>query len=240
MSRLVFSAASAPELELPALLTATRGAGFDAVELFRDRTASSVVHPAWSVRRIRQTLAAAQVRLAAYEVRPLTGRKADSDERNLAYNLRQLEWDIHLGRALGVRAIGLRGGARTDEARADLVDGVNQLLERLPDVTLLVGPRAGSPLEGPADYAQLMPRLGARARVLLDAGQLLGAHADPVAVAHAWRARIGLVRVSVPACDVHLSPLLAALGSYDGPIAVETPGAITAAAAREHLLAALS
>lgn len=248
---LVLSAASLPDLELPELLDAAGEAGYDAVELFRDRTASSVAHPDYSVRRLRGTLEAASMRIGAYEVRALTGRKADSDERNPAYNLRQIEWDLHLGRALGVQAIGLRGGARSDEARQDLIEGVNQLLERVEDVSLLVGPRLGSPLQDAADFDAIVPQLHERARVMLDTGPLLVARQDPVDLAASWSARLGIVRlrdqqgdrvVGLGEGDLALDDLLTWLEGcgFEGPVVVEVPGAQAATGARERLAAVLN
>ncbi|MBT7597546.1 MAG: sugar phosphate isomerase/epimerase, partial [Gemmatimonadetes bacterium] len=157
----VLSAEAQPELELAALLAAVQKDGLGGVELFRHRTSSSVVRDDLSVRGIRDALAASQVKLAAYEIRPLTGRKADSDERNLAYNLRQLEWDTHLGRALGIRTISVRGGTtsgpeQAQEARADLLEGLGQLVERIPDVTFAVGPAVDSVLQTAADFDELL------------------------------------------------------------------------------------
>jgi sugar phosphate isomerase/epimerase len=228
----VLSAAALPEAELPELLQQAAGAGFEAVELFRDRTEASVAHPEYSVRRLRETLQTAGMGIGAYEIRALTGRKADSDERNLAYNLRQLEWDIHLGRALGVGAVSLRGGPRTDEAREDLVQGINDLLERVGDITLLVGPRPGTPLQEAADFDAILPQLDERAQVLLDTGELLAADQDPTEVATAWKDRLGLVRLGGQVVD----DLQDALGDFEGPVVIEAPPT-AAAAIRERLTA---
>ncbi|SVD04324.1 uncharacterized protein METZ01_LOCUS357178, partial [marine metagenome] len=88
---------------------------------------------------VREALADAGLALTSLNIRNLTGRKADSDEHDLAYNLRQLEWDIHLGRALGLSSINTKGGERTDEALADLIEGVNTLLNKIPDISLILG-----------------------------------------------------------------------------------------------------
>ena len=129
---LVFSPTACPELELPQVLQLAADSGFKRIQLFRDATESSPVHPNTSVPMVRERIAAAGFSLAGLNIRNLTGRKADSDEHNLPYNLRQLEWDIHLGRALGLTEFNLSGGARTDEAQEDLIEGTNELLERLP------------------------------------------------------------------------------------------------------------
>ena len=122
---------------------------------------------------VRTAIADAGLQLAGFNIRNLTGRKADSDERNLAYNLRQLEWDIHLGRALGIKTLNTKGGTRTDEALADLIEGVNTLLDNIPDIALNLGNHKGNRLQGLADYQAVMPELLERARVLLDTGHLL-------------------------------------------------------------------
>ena len=60
---------------------------------------------------VRERLSSAEIELSGLTIRSLTGRKADSNERNLAYNLRQIEWDIHLARAIGTKISPLwRGG----------------------------------------------------------------------------------------------------------------------------------
>jgi sugar phosphate isomerase/epimerase len=184
-----------PTLGLPEFLALAKEAGFAAVELCRSDSESSPVHPDFSVRMVRDQLRAAGLRLSGFDIRPLTGRKADSDERNLAYNLRQLEWDIHLGRALGLKSANLGGGARTDEARADLRSGVQQLLRRVPDIALNLGSAPGSCLRGLADYQSLIPCLDPRARVLLDTGALLEAGEDPLRVTQVFGRRVGVVHL---------------------------------------------
>ena len=111
--RLVFSPTLCPDALLPAVLDLATTAGFTHLELFRAHTQSTPVHDDWSVPMVRAAIAAAGLTLSGFNIRNLTGRKADSDERNLNYNLRQLEWDIHLGRALGLKEMNTRGGART-------------------------------------------------------------------------------------------------------------------------------
>jgi sugar phosphate isomerase/epimerase len=232
--QIALSAASLPLAGLDEVLAAARTARYNAVELFRHLTESSVVHPEYSVRRIREDLAATDVELAACEIRPLTGRKADSDERNLAYNVRQLEWDIHLCRALGVSTLGFRGGADTTEARQDLIEGANQLAERISDVDLAVGPQAGSCLATAADLDALLPALGDQVGLLLDTGQLLLAGVDPVAVASAWGSRVRLTylrdvrdgrTVGLGDGDLDVDGVLAAWAQAgcEGPVVVEAP-----------------
>jgi sugar phosphate isomerase/epimerase len=193
--QLVFSPTICPDLQLPAALELAKKAGFARIELFRGWTESSPVHPHTSVPMVRQRIAAAGFQLSALNIRNLTGRKADSDERNLSYNLRQLEWDIHLGRALGVETFNSKGGARTDEALEDLVEGANTLLERLPQIHLNLGNQMGNRLQDLDDYKSVMPQLGERARVLVDTGHLLAAGENVLAFAEAFAERIGLVHL---------------------------------------------
>ena len=194
--RLSCSATSCPTLRLPEALFFVKQAGLDAVELFRDRTESTPVHPDFSVRTVREHLQASGVRLAGLAVRSLTGMKADSNEQNLDYNIRQVSWDIHLGRALGLKHANLSGGARTDENLQDLVAGVNKLLEALPpdfELNLVNSPE--NRLQGLADFQAVMPQVGPRTKVLLDAGGLLAAGEDVMAFAEAFADRIGMVRL---------------------------------------------
>jgi sugar phosphate isomerase/epimerase len=184
-----------PHLRLGEFLRLAKEAGFGAVELCRGDSESSPVHPETSVRMVRDQLKAAGLQPSGFNIRPLTGRKADSDERNLAYNLRQIEWDIHLGRALGLRTASLKGGARTGEARSDLRAGVQQLLRRIPDFTLNLGSASGTPVQGLAEYQALIPCLDPRAGVLLDTGALLEAGEDPLRVAQVFGRRVGVVHL---------------------------------------------
>ena len=106
---LVFSPTLCPDLQLPAVLDLAKEAGFSHLELFRAFTESTPVHVDWPAALVRDAIADAGCQLTGFNIRNLTGRKADSDERNLAYNLRQLEWDIHLGRALALKTINTKG-----------------------------------------------------------------------------------------------------------------------------------
>lgn len=194
--RLSCSALSCPTSRLPEALAFTRQAGLGAIELFRDRTESTPVHPDFSVRTVREALASARIRLSGFTVRNLTGMKADSNERNLDYNLRQLSWDIHLGRALGLKHANLSGGIRSEENLEDVVAGVNKLLETLPpDLDLNLANAPNNRLQGLADFQSVMPRVGPRAKVLLDAGALLAAGEEVLPFAEAFAVRIGMVRL---------------------------------------------
>ena len=220
------SAAAEPELELAALLAAAQQDEFGAIELFRHRTSSCVVRDNLSVRDIRNALAASQVKLAAYEIRPLTGRKADSDERNLPYNLRQLEWDTHLGRALGIQTISVRSGTtssqeQAQEARADLVEGLGQLVERIPDVTFAVGPAVDSVLQTAADFDELLSGIDG-VGVILDVAPLRAAAVDLAAFARDWAQQVSLVRLDDG--DVPVDEIADALtaADFNGPIVLES------------------
>jgi sugar phosphate isomerase/epimerase len=230
--QLVFSPTICPQAQLPAVLELARETGFKSLELFRAWTESTPVHPDWSVRRVREALAAAEMQLTSLNIRNLTGRKADSDERNLGYNVRQLEWDIHLARALGLKQISLKGGARSDEARDDLIEGMNQLLERIPDVSFNLGNHKGNRLQGLEDFQAVMPHLDPRVGVLLDTGHLLSVGEDVIAFAEAYADRIGLVHLRdqkgekpVPfgQGDLPFEPLLRLLknAGYTGHLVIE-------------------
>ena len=232
---LSFSPTVCPEALLSDALEMAKNAGFDRIELFRAWTESSPIHPDTSVRMVRECLQAAGVTLTGLNVRNLTGRKADSDERNLHYNLGQVEWDIHLARALGLKTANLKGGARTQEAQEDLIEGVNQLLERVPDVTVNLGNHMGSRLQDLADYQTVMPHLDGRVRILLDTGHLLSAGGDILQFAETFADRIGLVHLGdqqgdqpVPfgEGDLPFEGLIRTLkgAGYDGTLVVELEG----------------
>ena len=229
---LSFSPTVCPDALLPEALETAKTAGFDRIELFRTWTESNPVHPDTSVRMVRERLQAAGITLTGLNVRNLTGRKADSDERNLHYNLRQVEWDIHLAKALGLETASLKGGARTGEAQEDLIEGVNRLLERVPDVTLNLGNHTGNRLQGLEDFQAVMPHLGDRARILLDTGHLLSAGEDILPFAETFADRIGLAHLRdqkgeqpVPfgQGDLPFDPLIRILkgAGYDGTLVVE-------------------
>src|ERR1041384_6395936 len=123
-----------PQLRLPEVLALVKEAGYDGIELVRLGAESTPVHPEISGRGAREIIQSSGPSLTGLQIRPLTGRKADSDERNLAYNLRQLEWDIHLARALGCREIAVFGGAPNEEAHEALVACITKLPEKIPDI----------------------------------------------------------------------------------------------------------
>lgn len=223
--QLSLSASVCPGLRLPEFLDLAKQAGFPGVELWRTDSQSSPVHPDFSVCMVRDHFQRAGLRLTGLNIRDLTGRKADSDERNLGYNLRQVEWDIHLARALGLRAVNLRGGARTAEALEDLIGGVQQLLKRIPEITLNLASRPGSCLQGLADYQAMIPCVDPRARLLLDTGELLAAGEDPLQVARAFARRLGLVHLrdqqgAQPISFAALFGLLKETG-YEGVLVIE-------------------
>lgn|GEM_PF-522314 len=193
--KLSCSTTACPEAPLPEALSFVTRAGFERVELFRDWTESSPVHPEYSVQRVRDQLQEQGVRLSGLSIRSLTGRKADSNERNLTYNLRQVEWDIHLARALGLSSVNIKGGARTPEALDDLIEGCGRLLETVQDITLNLGNKVGNRLESIEDFRSVMPHLDPRAKILLDSGHLLSAGQDVLAFAEEFPERIGVVHL---------------------------------------------
>ena len=220
--RLSCSVSACPALRLSEALTFVKQAGFDGIELFRDRTESTPVHPDFSVRMVREHLQAAGVRLAGFNIRNLTGMKADSNERRLDYNLNQLRWDIHLGRALGLKHANLSGGERTEENLQDVIEGVNRLLEGLPaEFELNLGSHPGNRLQGVADFQAVIPHVGPRAKVLLDTGNLLAAGEDVAGFAEAFAGRVGMVRLSDSKGD-SLEGLLKALqqAGYGGDLVI--------------------
>jgi len=231
-----------PEYHLPEALALVKQAGYEGIEFCRLGAESTPVHPEISVRVAREAIQQSGLALTGFEIRPLTGRKADSDERNLSYNLRQLEWDIHLARALGCHEIALFGGAPNDEAREDLIAGIGQLLERLPDITLNVGSRPGTCLATLADYQAVLPQQPERARLLLDTSALLAAGEDPLAVARAFAGRIGSVRLDPGLAVLPLTELRSFVkeSSYDGALVVDLPPADDPLAAASAARAALS
>jgi sugar phosphate isomerase/epimerase len=214
-----------PNLRLPDALALVKVAGYDGIELVRQGAESTPVHPEISVRAAREAIQSSGLQLTGFEIRPLTGRKADSNERNLAYNLRQLEWDIHLARALGCREIAVFGGAADDEAREDLIAGIAQLLERIPDIRLNIGSRPGTCLVTLADYQTVLRQQTERARLLLDAGALRAAGEDPLAVAREFAGRIGSVRINPSAQDTAALIETLSAGGYDGPLTIDLPPA---------------
>ena len=193
--KLCCSTTACPDAPLPEALSFVRQAGFDRIELFQGWTESSPVHADYSVRTIRDHLKAHEVTPCGLNIRNLTGRKADSDERNLTYNLRQLEFDIHLARSLGVLSVNLKGGARTQEALDDLVEGCNRLLDSIPDITLNLGNHSGNRLESLEDFKAVIPHLDNRANVLLDTGHFLSVGQNILAVAEEFADRIGVVHL---------------------------------------------
>ena len=250
--QLSFSTTACPKAELPEALKICNHAGFDKIELFRTWTESSPVHDDTSVPMVRERLDAAGVTLTGLNIRNITGRKSDSDERNLGYNLRQVTWDMHLARALRLKSANTKGGTRTDEALEDLIEGVNTALDRIEDFTLNLGNHAGNRLQGLEDYQAVMPNVNERAKVLIDTGHLLTAGEEILPFAEAFADRIGLVHLRdqkgdtpVPfgEGDLPFEDLIKILknAGYDGTLVIElekvTWGepAESAAKAREYI-----
>ena len=117
--RLCFDPVMCPKAVLPAALNIAKAAGFDAMVLHCAFTASSPFHPDASVRMIRDYFDDAGVALMGLHVRDDPGS-----------NFRQVEWDIHLARALRLQCASFLCGARSREACEALVRGVQALLEK--------------------------------------------------------------------------------------------------------------
>ena len=189
------SATACPDLDLPDALDFARKAGFDGIELFRERNRSAPPVQRASLMTVRTWIAESSLTLTGLNIRDLTGRKADTNERNLTYNLHQIEWDMHLAHALRLRSVNVKGGRHTGEALEDLIEGLNQMLERLPDMTINLASRRGTCVENLADYQTVLPQVGERVKLLLDTGNLIAADQDTIRCAEAFSDRIGLVRL---------------------------------------------
>jgi sugar phosphate isomerase/epimerase len=229
---LTFSTTACPEALLPDATKFAKKAGFNRIELFRTWTESSPVHPDWSVPMVRDHLDEAGLTLTGLNIRNITGRKADSDERNQGYNLRQVTWDTHLARALHLNTVNTKGGARTDEAMEDLIAGVTSLLERVEDVSVNLGNHAGNRLETLADFQAVLPNVDERAKVLIDTGHLLTSREDVMGFAEGVIDRVGLVHlrdqkgdtpVAFGQGDLPLKELISLLkdSGYTGELVIE-------------------
>ncbi len=229
---LTFSTTVCPKSLLPETTEFAKKAGFDRIELFRTWTESSPVHPDWSVPMVRDHLDESGVTLSGLNIRNITGRKADTDERNLNYNLRQVSWDIHLARALRLDSANTKGGARTDEAMEDLIEGVNSILDRIEDITLNLGNHHGNRLQGLDDFKALLPNVGERAKVLIDTGHLLTADEDVMRFTEGVIDRVGRVHlrdqkgdrpVAFGEGDLPLKEMIQLLkdAGYDGTLVIE-------------------
>ena len=193
--KLSCSVTACPDLLLPDALAFVGKAGYHGIELFRAKTESNPGIQHASVMTVRQWIADSGIVLTGLNIRDLTGRKADTNERNLRYNLHQLEWDMHLAHALRLGCVNIQGGLHTAEARDDLIEGLNQLVERRTDMTINLASRRGTCLETLADYRSVLPQVGEQVKVLLDTGNLIAAGEDAIRCAEALAGRIGLVRL---------------------------------------------
>lgn len=191
---LSFSTTLCPEASLSEAIQLAQQAGFDQIELFRTRTRSSPVDPNISVPMVRRMLDSAGIRLSGLNIRNITGKR-ESGQHDPSYNLRQVEWDIHLARALKLNNANTKGGDRSEQSLKDLIEGVNTLLNRIPDITLNLGNHHGNRLENLSDYRLIMPDLDSRARILLDTGHLLTAGEDILKFADTFANRIGVVHL---------------------------------------------
>lgn len=204
--RLCFDPVMCPKAVLPAALKIAKAAGFDAMVLHCAFTASSPFHPDASVRMIRDYFDDAGVALMGLHVRDDPGS-----------NFRQVEWDIHLARALRLRCASFLSGARSREAREALVSGVHALLESIPDVTLNIGNGVDTCLENAADFDVLMPDLPACAHVWLNAMDVDNA----VGIVDKYVERMGMVTIGED--DVDVVRVLKANG-FDGPVVLNAAG----------------
>ena len=214
--RLCFDPIMCPKAVLPAALNIAKAAGFDAMVLHCAFTASSPFHPDASVRMIRDYFDDAGVVLMGLHVRDLTGVNSRG-ALDIGSNLRQVEWDIHLARALRLRCASFLSGARSREAREALVSGVHALLENIPDVTLNIGNGVDTCLESAADFDALMPDLPGRAHIWLNA---MGVD-NAVGIVDKYVERMGMVTIGEDDADV----VLALKGNgYDGPVVLNAAG----------------
>ena len=218
--RLCFDPVMCPKAVLPAALNIAKAAGFDAMVLHCAFTASSPFHPDASVRMIRDYFDDAGVALMGLHVRDLTGVNSRG-AFDPGSNLRQVEWDVHLARALRLRCANFLCGARSREAREALVSGVHALLESISDVTLNVGNGVDMCLENAADFDALMPDLPERAHVWLNAMDVDNA----VGIVDKYVERMGMVTIGED--DVDVVRALKANG-YDGPVVLNAAGGSTA------------
>ena len=204
--RLCFDPVMCPKAVLPAALNIAKVAGFDAMVLHCAFTASSPFHPDASVRMIRDYFDDAGVALMGLHVRDDPGS-----------NFRQVEWDIHLARALRLRCASFFCGARSREAHEALVSGVHALLENIPDVTLNIGNGVDTCVENAADFDALMPDLPERAHIWLNATDVDNA----VGIVDKYVARMGMVTIGED--DVDVVQALKANG-YGGPVVLNVAG----------------
>ena len=214
--RLCFDPIMYPKAVLPAALNIAKAAGFDAMVLHCAFTASSPFHPDASVRLIRDYFDDAGVTLMGLHVRDLTGLN-NRGALDPGSNFRQVEWDIHLARALRLRCASFLCGARSREAREALVSGVHALLETILNVTLNIGNGVNTCLEGAADFDALMPDLSERAHIWLNATCVDNA----VGIVDKYVGRIGMVTIGEDDADVVRA--LKANG-YEGPVVLNTVG----------------
>ncbi len=210
--RLCFDPVMCPKAVLPAALKIAKAAGFDAMVLHCAFTASSPFHPDASVRMIRDYFDDAGVALMGLHVHDLTGVNRRGE---VVSNLRQVEWDVHLARALRLRCASFLCGARSREACEALVRGVHALLENIPDVTLNIGNGVDTCLENAADFDALMPDLPERAYIWLNA---MGVD-NAVGIVDKYVERIGMVTIGED--DVDVVRALKANG-FDGPVVLNT------------------
>ena len=153
--KLCFDPTICSEAVIADAIQIAKNAGFNAMILHCVKTASSPFHPKASVRMIRDFFDDAGVTLSGLNIRDLTGLN-DKGVENIDANLRQVEWDIHLGRTLRLKSANFKGGPNTDYARDALITGVNTLLENIIDVTLNIGNAQGTCLANTDDFKTII------------------------------------------------------------------------------------
>ena len=194
--QLTFSTTVCPKLLLPEALSVAKSLEFRRIQLERSNSASSPIHEDTSVRMVRERLSSAEIELSGLTIRSLTGRKADSNERNLAYNLRQIEWDIHLARAIGTKNIGFCGGVVGPEAFEDLVEGIKSLINRVPDVNMVLINKEGSCFNSLEDARVILSEIqDPRFQIRIDTDEFLASGEDVVEYSATIGDRIGEVAI---------------------------------------------
>ena len=195
--RLCFDPTICSDALIADAITTAKNAGFDAMILHCAKTASSPFHPKASVRVIRDYFDKANIALVGLNIRDLTGLN-DKGIENLDFSLRQIEWDIHLARALRLQSANFKGGPNTNNARDALITGVNKILETISDVTLNIGNSQNTCLVNTDDYKTIMSQLPNRAKLWLDATEMNDA-TDSV---DSFLDRIGHVTINLENLDI--------------------------------------
>lgn len=186
-----------PHLDLSAALDFIKCAGYPGIELFRLRTDSAPALQSASLKMVRAWIADADIALTGLNVRNLTGRRSDTDTLDPKYNLDQVEWDLHLARALGLDAVNLRLEPRSNADSAKSIQLLQELRQRVPDIAVNVACGRGSTLDTHEGYARILDGCDANVRILVDTAALIEAELDVIQLIETAGPRIGLVHL----CD---------------------------------------